>query len=52
MSKETASRRNIDVPHPAFILLGTLKNQLPVDFLSRKTKTSFAFAHIFSHLRG
>jgi len=32
--------------------MGTLKNQLPVDFLSRKAKTSFAFAHIFSHLRG
>jgi len=29
-----------------------LKNQLPVDFSSRKAKTSFAFAHIFSHLSG
>jgi len=33
-------------------LMGTLKNQLPVDFSSRKTKTSFAFAHIFSNLSG
>jgi hypothetical protein len=37
---------------PFLRLSGTLKNQLPVDFLSRKTKTGFAFAHIFSHLRG
>ncbi|MBU1405822.1 MAG: hypothetical protein KKE83_02220 [Proteobacteria bacterium] len=33
-------------------LMGTLKNQLPVDFSSRKTKTSFAFAHIFSNVSG
>ncbi|MBU2620169.1 MAG: hypothetical protein KKE83_10850 [Proteobacteria bacterium] len=33
-------------------LKGTLKNQLPVDFSSRKTKTSFAFSHIFSNVSG
>jgi hypothetical protein len=43
--KRTAKPQNIQCP------MGTLKNQLPVDFSSRKAKTSFAFAHIFSNSR-